>query len=199
VSKGVGTFTAGAGTVASAKGVSLNLTNDTAYFATPSTSDLKPTLPASMSFWLFLRQNAVYFTNDDWADTYDSYSGLMVFVATNNLQAHYGMVGSPSPAARRTKSANLTITTNTWHLICAVWRGPTDMTLWLDGVDVGGTYSGTGGPLAYDGRIGRVGYASSRAGSNPKPRCLVDDYRIWSRALTAADVKSMYYIRRPTQ
>ena len=67
--------------------------------------------------------------------------------------------GGSGGAFRRTLTANSAIPADTWVHLVATVRGATDMTLYVNGAQVAGSYSGTGGPLLHTpapARIGRI-------------------------------------------
>jgi len=61
------------------------------------------------------------------------------------------------------------------------------MNLYVDGVDDAGTYSGTGGPMAYttaSSKIGTGGGSAIFSGT-------IDDLRVHNRALSPLEVKTL--------
>ena len=67
------------------------------------------------------------------------------------------------------------------------------MDIYINGVDVGGTYSGSGGNISYVSSIMRLG---SRGGADGCPAVYLngalDEFRIYNRALSAQEVKQLY-------
>ena len=71
---------------------------------------------------------------------------------------------------------------------CAVMAGPTDMAIYFDGVDVGGTYGGSGGPLAHSAYPLVVGRRSIY-GDYFKGR--LDEIRLYSRELGTTAIEDL--------
>ena len=100
-----------------------------------------------------------------------------------------GGIGHTGPSNRRSKQGS-SITANTWHHIACVIRSPTDMDLYIDCKNVGGTYCGSG-PMAisHTSATGRLGSVLETVGG---PQTFywgaMDQFAMWDRALTAADV-----------
>ena len=64
-----------------------------------------------------------------------------------------------SPGQRRSKASYCSLSTDTWYTVVAVIRGATDHTVYLDGVELGGDYSGSGNGQIVDlGRPATMGY-----------------------------------------
>jgi hypothetical protein len=83
---------------------------------------------------------------------YDGGSGVLATAFNDNT--------SCSPTGRRTKLGTTILVANQWYHIVSRQRGATDQDILIDEIDDGGTYSGTGGTIAYStdlGAIGKVG------------------------------------------
>jgi len=154
-------------------------------------SSLKPPLPVTLSAWIRLSSLAspqVIVALDD--HSIGRY-GIGFFVMhENNLQISYADGGSPGPASRRTKNGATALSANTWYHVAAVLRGPRDMDIYINGVDDGGTYSGTGGSLTYSasGHSFIGSDAAVRSYLNGK----IDEVAIYNRALSAEEIQQLY-------
>lgn len=101
--------------------------------------------------------------------------------------------------ARRKVSSDV-VPKNEWVHICGVVRTPTDMSVYINGKDAGGSQSG-----GYNGSItesrtikGIVGY--NTASKSPSPRVFkgrIDEVAIFNRALEASEVASLYSAHKP--
>ncbi len=117
-------------------------------------------------------------------DQSSNYYGVWFYVQSDNtLQISYGDGGSKDPSHRRTKVGTTALAADRWYHITAVLRGPTDMDLYIDAIADAGTYSGTGGSLKYsNGTSSTAQYLNG----------VMDDVRIYNRALSAEDVWQLY-------
>ena len=69
------------------------------------------------------------------------------------------------PGQRRSKKSYCSLSTDTWYTVVAVIRGATDHTVYLDGVELGGDYSGSGNGQIVDlGRPATMGYSVPDSG-----------------------------------
>jgi hypothetical protein len=119
-------------------------------------SSLKPSLPITISLWVELNELSDFrwiFRNDDDVNYY----GVWLAKTANNFQVSYLDGGAPGSAGRRSKQGTTPLSANTWYHVAAVIRGATDMSIYVNGVDDEGTYSGTGGELVYSSSSGSIG------------------------------------------
>jgi hypothetical protein len=171
-----------------------------AYIDLPNVPLLKPQLPFSISLWVYFNDlnNNYSIISTDYDES--SYSGSWIGCGKDINQdtvifISYGDGGTIGDVtARRTKSGKTKIRIKQWYLVSAVFRGPTDMDIYVNCTKDIGSYSGTGGNLSY----------SSSAGSIGRKRCSVilptsywylngkvDEVRFWNRELTQKDVDNL--------
>lgn len=173
----------------------LDGTND--YVSIANFPGFKPALPVSISCWALFRDTTGHqplFTNDA---TLEFYYGtwMHVSVTTLVLNASFGSGGAPGPTGRRSKSGATTLSTGVWYFVSCSIRGATDMSLYINGANDGGTYSGSGGALTYNGTTaGAIGLkdANAGAGNEDYANALLDDVRFWGRSLTDAEHAQLY-------
>jgi len=106
------------------------------------------------------------------------------------LEIGFGSGGMAGAASRRTKISATSVTTN-WETYAGVIRGATDMSLYINGVDAGGTYDGIGD--AYDpgsspGGIGVFEYKTNLYYLTG----LVEYVYLFNRALSASEISLLY-------
>ncbi|MFK7787187.1 MAG: LamG-like jellyroll fold domain-containing protein [Crocinitomicaceae bacterium] len=173
----------------------------------PLQNALKPTLPFSFSCWVRFddpglddEQSAVF--NSEFVN--NEYTGF--WFGLNNagrVFVSYGDGGSPSPAARRTVTSNVVITPGTWYNVTAIITSASNMQLYVTQFngdpnqcpDVTSTFSlsGSGSGMDYNGApftglFGRTDATTLSAAIN-KFDGRVDDFRMWNRALTLAELQ----------
>jgi hypothetical protein len=154
-------------------------------------SSLDPLLPVTFSAWIRLSSvgSARYIIALD-DQTYKYYGIWFYIEATNNVATSYGDGGTAGPSNRRTKVGTTALNADTWYHVAAVIKGPTDMALYVDGVDDEGIYSGTGGSVAYSGSFSLIGIRHDLELSFDGK---IDEVRIYDRALTAHEMWELYH------
>lgn len=125
--------------------------------------------------------------NDSWKRSGNITNGVDLEIGTSGELAC--AIGDGTNGGRRSKiSAASAVSLNTIHVLVVVVRGSTDMSLFVDGVDVGGSYSGSGGSLHYSSADGSIG-------GNASPAVYLDgDWffgGIWGRELSASEIASL--------
>jgi hypothetical protein len=119
------------------------------------------TVPFTAEAWVNHRgspptcENETIFASDD-SSTYNGF-WLHIEGCTNELAISYGDGGGGGSSYRRSKHSTPTISANAWKHVAAVVRGATDMSLYIDGTEVAGTYSGTGGAMVHSADPARIG------------------------------------------
>lgn len=161
----------------------------------PNVADLKPDLPISYSVWVKFNSlpstGNVMFTNNF---AQDNHSGVWMQGASNGaITIAFGSaLGGTSSNNIRRKRGSTIVQTGVWYHVAGVVRGPTDMDIYIDCVDDGGTYHGqsasTVGYTADAGSIGRKDVA------NASPYYfdgVLDEFRYWNRAITLNDIEKI--------
>jgi|GEM_PF-3123774 len=160
----------------------------------PNVSNLKPELPVSFAFW-------IRYDSDDFEDRAlfntsfeeDVNSGVHFTSqsSTGKYAVGYGDGSNGySSDSRRSYVSDSQIETGVWHHVAIVVNGPTNMEIYIDCDDFGGTHSGTGSGLQYSVDPGTIG----RHDQNTQGvlayyfNGVVDEFRYWDRALTEDDI-----------
>ena len=136
--------------------------------------------------------------SDYWAimetdDGTDGYSGIWFEISSNTISLSVGEGSGASAGNRRSKSANHSLTSGDIINIAGIVRGATDMSIYVDGIDMGGTYSGSGNTTfidnGFDAVIGR-----HTPSSGPSVNQIqyndgsIDNLHVWTKALTTEEV-----------
>jgi hypothetical protein len=125
------------------------------------------------------------------------YNGLN-FISSNgsNVAIQYGDgKGYNHPAYRRTKSALFAPIDSRWVNFTGVVRGATDMDLYFNGVDVGGTYMGSSDfPMNSNApnAVAKIGYYFLN-GVIYRFKGKIDEVRIWNRSLTRDEIQKVIF------
>ncbi|MHC4644647.1 MAG: LamG domain-containing protein [Planctomycetota bacterium] len=154
-------------------------------------SSLKPSLPISVSMWIHpdnVGINQYLLTNDSWCSS--CYCGTASYIkTTDQVSISYGDGGTGASWNRRSKTSASTVNSDEWQHIAYVIRGATDMDIYIDANDAGGTYNGTGGAMAYSGGDGYIG---GRLGTSFPVDGKMDDVMVYDRALEDWEVRQLY-------
>jgi hypothetical protein len=153
--------------------------------------DLKQ--PFTISAWVYLDPSSgpspIFTTNDN----DQTYRGFWFFISPSALWCEFGDgTGGNNPAFRRGKQALISNVTSRWIHVCAVMNSPFDITLYVNGIDVGGFSTG-GSNLqmasSFSGDIVKSGYFEANGGVIYKYKGMIDEIRLWNRALTKTEVQ----------
>ncbi|HEU0137961.1 MAG TPA: LamG-like jellyroll fold domain-containing protein [Flavobacterium sp.] len=162
------------------------------YVNFPNLLALKPQLPVSFSFWIKydsnqFEQQVVFNTSYE-----ENHATSVVFNASGANQYVINYADGQyiyAPSSRRSYVSNLTVDTSQWKHIAVVVNSATDMKIYIDCVETGGTYSGSGGALQYSLQPGCLGRHDRDLDADPGYfKGSIDDFMYWDRSLTPADV-----------
>jgi gliding motility-associated-like protein len=151
-------------------------------------------LPITVSAWVYVDQAV-----SNWAPVFASqdnapiYNGFWLIVQPTSMSIGYGDgFGENNPAFRRSKTANFANISNRWVHITGIIRGAVDMDLLINGINVGGDYSGfTDKPMSASASdIAKIGYWYSN-NQTLHFKGKIDEVRMWNRALSAEDVRNV--------
>ncbi|MFD2823060.1 LamG domain-containing protein, partial [Lacinutrix iliipiscaria] len=166
------------------------------YINFPNTAQLKPELPISFSFWIKYES----FSLDDrevFNTSFEEDRNTGVFfnsqASTGNYAINFGD-GSYSylSSTRRSFVTNVAIDTNVWHHIIIIVNSATNMKIYVDCLENGGSYSGTGGALQYSTGPGCIGRHDRDLGVPANYfKGAIDDFRYWDRALTDDNIAEL--------
>ncbi len=159
----------------------------------PNMDELKPPLPLTISFWIKYddfpsTDRAVFNTSLE----EDVNSG--VFLTSESATGKYAIgYGDGDPAYNtgsiRKYVSNSIIEMEDWHHLTLVYTSATDMKIYVDCIEAGGTYGGLGGALEYSPAPGSIGRHDQTVGvPSYYFQGAIDDFRYWDRALTIEEI-----------
>ncbi|MEM7657697.1 MAG: LamG-like jellyroll fold domain-containing protein [Bacteroidota bacterium] len=152
-----------------------------------------PQLPVTISAWVLI-QDYGNVSNPVFDNDYEinNYNGVIMNLNTGVVSISYGDGGIVGPGSRRTKTGTTVLSLNTWYHVVGVIRGAQDMTIYINGEDDCGSYSGFGGNLYYDFLPGVVGQINGTVG-NPANffHGKIDELYFHRRALSASEVQTL--------
>jgi gliding motility-associated-like protein len=124
----------------------------------------------------------------------NNYYGIWTNLISGRIEISFGGgAGNMSPSSRRTKQGTTVLNANQWYRITYIIRGPGDMEIYIDCLNDGGNYSGTG-PLqvAYSNIPGNVGRMDGNVSLPPYYfKGTLSDFRMWNRELTVFEITYM--------
>lgn len=159
----------------------------------PNRPELKPELPVSVAYWVRFDTISPYF-GTVFATDFDqnNHSGVWMCLSSSGgtIGVSYGSgFGNTGPDNRKTKKGSTGLQAHQWYFVIAIVRGETDMDIYLDCVNDGGTYDGTGGDLAYTDCQGNMGRKDANVYAPPYYfKGTIDEFRYWNRELTLQDM-----------
>jgi hypothetical protein len=165
---------------------------DDSYIEFPNGSELKPEFPISIAFWVKHESlNPVH--NVLFSTSLEEDRNTGAFMTSSSTGAYaigYGDGAYTYGAdSRRSLVSNAMIDTLEWHHITVIFRSALDMEIWVDCVNHGGQYSGSGGPLEYSifpGSIGKHDQHTSFSAYHFEG--YIDDFAYWDRDLTEDEI-----------
>jgi Concanavalin A-like lectin/glucanases superfamily/CHU_C Type IX secretion signal domain len=134
-------------------------------------------------------------------DNGPNYNGFWFYAFQTGVMIEYGDGrGEGSSAFRRGKRADNIDMAGRWNHVCAVVKGPNDMTLYVNGRDVGGNYQGdTNLPMAsqFPTDIAKMGYFISNS-VEYRFKGQIDELRIYNRALPIEEIRKFMCVKLPS-
>lgn len=165
-------------------------------FNNPSVNNaLKPGTPFSYSAWVkpvAITSNAqTLFSNDtSQCGGANTYAGIRINIQnTGALLLRLGNGGSCASGSRFDKTSASVLTSGVWSHIVITVDSARVATMYINGADAGGSYSGTATTLSYTTATSRMALASD---STERFAGNLDDVRLYGRDLSATEVNELY-------
>ncbi len=121
-----------------------------------------------------------------------SYHGFWMNCGPSRVTGAFGDgTGGFTPAARNSKFANLSFTfnPNEWYHICVVIRGAGDMDIYVNGIDVGGSYSGSASSMV-NNPSGDANIGYHRRQTQEFYEGTIDELKVFDAGLSATEVRT---------
>ncbi|MEP2667521.1 MAG: gliding motility-associated C-terminal domain-containing protein [Cyclobacteriaceae bacterium] len=151
-------------------------------------------LPFSISAWLYIDPSVnypvpIFVTNDN----NPTYRGFWFFISPDLMWCEIGDGnGGNSTLFRRGKQATVSDVLGKWINVSAVVRSPTDIDLYLNGINIGGGKRGDSDMTMVSSFVGdtpKIGYFLSN-NVTYRYKGIMDEIRLWDIALTEVEVRS---------
>lgn len=159
-------------------------------------------LPLTISAWIWLDPSAPDNTAMPIFDSQDGlpfYNGFNFLTSTTSVAGvQYGDgLGENHSVYRRAKAATFSPVAGRWVNFTAVVRGATDMSIYFNGVDVGGEYFGeSNNPMKSNSpdEVAKIG-AFYQNGVHYKFKGRIDELKIWDKALSEEEVQKTIFVK----
>lgn len=148
-------------------------------------------LPLTISAWIYLDPGGfgTIFTSQD--NTH-IYNGFHFFIVHTAMAIEYGDGrGNNSAQFRRGKVAPIENIFGKWVHVTGIMRAANDMDLYLNGINIGGSYMGSSQfPMSssFPGEVAKIGYESTSVVTYHF-QGIMDELRIWNRALSIEEIR----------
>ncbi|MHA7059609.1 LamG-like jellyroll fold domain-containing protein [Aquimarina sp. M1] len=163
------------------------------YIDLPNIIKLKPDLPLSFSFWIRYDSEDAN-DRDVFTTSFEEDVNSGVYFnhqqSTGNFAINYGDGSSNYiSSTRSTYVSNQPINLGEWQHIAVIVTAQDDMKIYVDCVEFGGTYSGSGGNLEYSDTSGSIGRHDRDLGLSANYfKGAMDSFRYWNKALTEEEI-----------
>lgn len=152
---------------------------------------LKDELPLTISFWVKITEPAyqIIVQSDLNMNAYYGY----YLVIQQDLTIHTGLgAGGPlNSSGRRGKMSTSALTLGNWHHVTVVINSGSDIEIYIDCINAGGTYIGSGSnQIAYSNGDTYL-FFNETVNGNAYSNGSFDDFSIWDRALTLQEIQSL--------
>jgi gliding motility-associated-like protein len=151
--------------------------------------DLK--LPLTISAWIYLDPGG-FGTIFASQDNTHIYNGFHFFIVHTDMVIEYGDGrGNNSANFRRGKAAPVENIFGKWVHVTAIMRDANDMDLYLNGINIGGTYIGNSQfPMSssHPGEAAKIGFESTSVVTYHF-KGIMDELRVWKRALSVQEIR----------
>ncbi len=156
-------------------------------------------VPFSISLWVFKDQIGPWLqgliSSDNPPNIGGNYYGFWLTMVGSDgnptISVNYGDGGPAGPNGRRSMTTVTSVPLNEWVHLAIIVRGATDMSIYYNAFDVGGIYSGTGGDMVHNDWLANMGKITNSF-THVYFNGVMDDIRIYDRALTPEEVDSLF-------
>lgn len=162
------------------------------YVDLPNSTIIQISTPMTISHWVNVQAYpavvGLTFTNNQTNSS--NISGVYAYVIpSGEVAISCGNNSGGGSTGRKTLTGVTKLQLNRWYNVLFVIRTAVDMSIYIDGIEDGGTYSGTSTVLRYASQVGRLG--NQGITSNWDYTGYLDDVRLYNRALSLAEIQSL--------
>jgi|GEM_PF-2114920 len=181
-------------TTGHASGNALSFNGTSSYVDFGDTLNLS--LPVTLSAWVKRNTSGQLFpiiTTDQGAFlSLHGISGITFYIGTDDkLSAFYGYDTACTTNGRRFKTGTTSLSPNQWYHVAVTLIDANNMSLYVDGVEDGGTYNGGATTLVNTSSAAHIGHYGGCSGIDSYADGLMEEVRVYDRALDASEVSSL--------
>jgi len=151
-------------------------------------ASLQISLPITITAWIKPDDMSVYrgiFATDTTSGAY--YGVWFQTTSGRSIQVNYGDGTGGGPSNRQSKTGANTLSTGKWAHVAAVVRDASDMDLYINGIDAGGSYNGTStNAMAFSTAPARIGSDGTNYFDG-----YIDDVKVFNRSLNAEEINNI--------
>ena len=150
-------------------------------------------LPFTLSLWLLQSQlSSNPFVLHDPATPGGGYDGFWLVITGTTVSVAFGDGGPTNDASRRAATVTSTVAGAGWVHLAFTVRGPTDMSVYINGSQLPQTYSGSGGAMVHNSWPARIGRHALCSCGVAYDKVSVDDVRIYDRSVTVEEIQALF-------
>jgi hypothetical protein len=162
---------------------------------------LQPSFPITMEAWVYVNSLSTELgvVNTDYRTVGSGFhSGAWMNITTSGtILLAFGSNVNCTSTGRNTLTSTNTVSVGKWYHVAGVLRGASDMSIYINGQDAGGAYTGTATTMVYGGKGAAIGLQNGcGGGSNRYFNGTIDEARISRVARTPEDIR-LAASRRP--
>ena len=147
-------------------------------------------LPISIEAWMY-RTGGGDYGGIVSLDKSANFAGVQIqIINITAIGIGYGDNTGTISTSRHSKASGAVLVNNKWYHVVGIFRGFEDMDIYVNGINVGGAYTGTGGAMAWAG-----GYAAIAAGWGSTGQFfggIIGKISVYNRSLLPQEISQLY-------
>lgn len=157
-------------------------------------NSVKPSLPFSISLWVKYTGDGGGLIKNDRFSSNAYYNGFLIHTGSTGALEFVIGSGYASPNTRKSAGTdeNCLLNDEKWYHIVAIAKSASDMHIYINTADKSVSYYGSGTTITYSTNDGVIASGNDASGADRFYKGLIDDMRIYNRALSSDEVTALY-------